>query len=70
MNVEPRYSVLPVWMMGVLGLFVPILKESNEMLYQYDRDYVFDSTKFEQTFGIKPSSSIHAVRAIVDGMDS
>lgn len=69
MNVEPRYRVLPVWMMGVLGLFVPIMKEFKEMAYQYDRDYVFDSHKFEQRFpDFETSSSIHAVRAVVDGM--
>lgn len=69
-NVEPRYSVLPAWMLGALGLFVPILKESKEMLYQYDRNYVFDSTKFERHFDMKPSSPLHAVRAIVNGMSS
>ncbi len=32
------------------------MKESYEMLYQYDRDYVFDSSKFEKAFGFKPTS--------------
>lgn len=69
MNVEPQYQVLPTWMMGVLGIFVPVLKEFKEMAYQYDRDYVFDSSKFERRFpDFKPTSSLHAVRVIVDGM--
>lgn len=69
MNVEPKYQVLPTWMMGILGVFVPVLKEFKEMAYQYDRDYVFDSSKFEKKFpDFKPTTSLHAVRVIVDGM--
>lgn len=69
MNVEPKYQVLPIWMMSVLGIFVPILKEFKEMAYQYDRNYVFDSSKFERRFpDFKPTSSLHAVRMIVDGL--
>lgn len=69
MNVEPKFQVLPIWMMGGLGIFVPVLKEFKEMAYQYDRDYVFDSSKFERRFpDLKPTSSLHAVRLIVDGL--
>ena len=69
MNVEAKYQILPTWMMGILGVFIPVLKEFKEMAYQYDRDYVFDSSKFEKQFpDFKPTSSLHAVRLIVDGM--
>ncbi len=69
MNVEPKFQVLPIWLMGVLGIFLPIMKEFKEMAYQYDRDYVFDSSKFEKRFpDFKPTSSLHAVRLIVDGL--
>ncbi len=71
MNVEPKYQILPIWMMSLLGLFVPIMKEFKEMAYQYDRDYEFDSRKFEERFtDFKPASSIHAVHAVVDGLPS
>jgi hypothetical protein len=32
------------------------MKEMPEMMYQYDRDYVFNSRKFEQKFGMMPTS--------------
>jgi nucleoside-diphosphate-sugar epimerase len=32
------------------------MPEIAEMMYQYDYDYVFDSTKFQQTFAMKPTS--------------
>jgi hypothetical protein len=39
-------------MLRFLGLFIPGLKEFPEMMYQFDQDYFFDSTKFEQKFGM------------------
>jgi len=69
MHVEPKYQVLPVWLMGVLGIFMPIMKEFKEMAYQYGRPYEFDSHKFETRFpDFKPTSALHAVRLIADGM--
>lgn len=65
MNVEPRIQVLPQLMLTVLGIFVPILKEFREMTYQYTRDYVFDSSKFEKRFAILPTKPEEAVRAVV-----
>ncbi len=40
-------------MIRLVGLFVPFMKEMPEMMYQYDRDYFFDSSKFERRFNIK-----------------
>ena len=47
-----RLQAVPRWMLSVLGLFVPVLRESMEMLYQFEHDYRFDSTKFERAFGL------------------
>lgn len=35
---------------ALLGLFVPILGEIREMMYQFENDYVFDSSKFQRRF--------------------
>jgi len=32
----------------VLGLFIPVLREFVEMMYQFENDYVFDSSKAER----------------------
>lgn len=50
MKCAPKYSVLSSGMIKILGLFIPILKELHEMLYQYDRDYFFNSEKFNKRF--------------------
>jgi nucleoside-diphosphate-sugar epimerase len=55
-GVKPDYTVLKKWMLQLVGLFVPVVKESIEMLYQNEYDYLFDSTKFEKTFNFKPTS--------------
>jgi nucleoside-diphosphate-sugar epimerase len=40
---------------SMLKWFIPALKESEELLYQFDRDYVFNSSKFQNAFDIKPT---------------
>jgi nucleoside-diphosphate-sugar epimerase len=55
MNLAPRHTVVPLFMLRVLGVFVPIMRELHEMAYQYDRDYVFDSSKFEKRFSFQPT---------------
>jgi len=49
-GVEPKYSVLNKWMFRITGLFNPMAKETIEMLYQFEFDYLFDSSKFENAF--------------------
>ncbi|CAG5071559.1 hypothetical protein DYBT9623_03558 [Dyadobacter sp. CECT 9623] len=67
MNVQPRYYIFTKWMMQLLGIFVPILRELKEMAYQYDRDYVFDSSKFEKRFSYKPVTYAEGIRQMVNG---
>jgi nucleoside-diphosphate-sugar epimerase len=60
-----RYSVLPKWAMGLLGLFVPVLREFKEMAYQFEQDYVFDNSKFTQRFGMLPTPPEQAIREVL-----
>jgi nucleoside-diphosphate-sugar epimerase len=59
---KPDYMVLKKWMVQMAGLFNPIIKESIEMLYQNEVDYIFDSSKFEKVFGLKPTSYESGIR--------
>ena len=56
MNVQPRYYTLSKFMISLVGLFSPVVKELREMQYQNDREYFFDSTKFEKRFGLKATA--------------
>lgn len=45
-----RLTVIPPFMLRVLGLFIPIMAELAEMNYQNEQDYRFDSSKFIKAF--------------------
>ncbi|GAB2574717.1 NAD-dependent epimerase/dehydratase family protein [Spirosoma areae] len=66
MNTSNSYQVLPGWGIRAIGLFVPILREMYEMRYQYDRDYFFDSAKFNKRFDFTATTNELAVKQIVN----
>jgi nucleoside-diphosphate-sugar epimerase len=66
MNVANKLSVMPLWLIKIIGLFSPILKEMPEMMYQYDRDYFFDSSKFEKRFNFKTTTYSEGVKHTVE----
>ncbi len=66
MNVESKVSILPMWLLKILGLFIPIMKEMPEMMYQYDRDYFFDSSKFDKRFNFKTTSYKEGVKLTIE----
>jgi len=65
MGVKPTYQVAPKFLIRLMGLFAPMMRELPEMMYQYDRDYVFDSSKFENRFDFEPTSYLDGIRAVV-----
>jgi len=56
LGVEAKTQVASKFIIQIMGIFNPIMKEFVEMLYQWNRDYNFDSSKFETVFKIKPTS--------------
>ena len=66
LNVPAKIQKVPKWMLYILGLFNSVIKEFPEMLYQNEMDYVFDSSKFEQKFGIKATPPKEGVKIMVD----
>jgi nucleoside-diphosphate-sugar epimerase len=48
-----KVQALPKFGVQLLGLFIPVLREFVEMMYQYENDYLFDSSKFEKAFTIQ-----------------
>jgi nucleoside-diphosphate-sugar epimerase len=53
LGVAPRYRVLNKGTLRLVGLFNGVVRESIEMLYQNDADYLFDSGKFDRAFDLK-----------------
>jgi hypothetical protein len=65
MGVKDVIQELPAWAIKLLGLFIPILKEMPEMLYQYDRPYFFDSAKFNQQYQFTPTKKEEALKLVL-----
>lgn len=63
---KPKYRTIPKIVVRMMGLFMPIIRENVEMMYQYDRDYVFNSDKFEKRFNINPTPYKEGIREVVD----
>lgn len=66
LGVKPKSRTVGKSMLRFLGIFVPVMKEMVEMLYQYDRDYVFLSRKFEEKFNLTPTPYKEGLRTIVE----
>jgi nucleoside-diphosphate-sugar epimerase len=65
MQCPDKVMVMPMWMIRLVGLFIPFMREMPEMMYQYDRDYLFDSSKFRQRFNYTPVTYEEGVKEIV-----
>jgi len=65
LGATPKVKAFPKWMVKLMGIFIPIMKEMIEMFYQYDRDYVFNSSKFEERFNTKATSYEEGIKEIV-----
>ncbi|MGD0618616.1 MAG: NAD-dependent epimerase/dehydratase family protein [Bryobacteraceae bacterium] len=58
----PKHRVLPRPLLKVAGWFDPMVRESYEMLYQSEFEYVFDSSKFARAFHGEPTSYAEGIR--------
>jgi nucleoside-diphosphate-sugar epimerase len=65
---EAKIQTVPVWLIKILGLFIPIMKEFPEMIYQYEQDYILDSTKFERHFGITATAPKEGIRILIENL--
>jgi nucleoside-diphosphate-sugar epimerase len=67
---KPSYMILNKFMFRMAALFDRNVHEAIEMLYQFEHDYIFDSSKFENAFGIKPTSYDEGIRQSVPSYKS
>jgi nucleoside-diphosphate-sugar epimerase len=54
-KVEPKVFAINKFMLWSYGLFNKVVAGTVEMYYQYNHDYIFDSSKFEKAFDVKPA---------------
>lgn len=63
-NTNPKYMRVNKFMLQTMGLFNKLISESAEMYYQYQYDYIFDSSKFESFFGMQPTSYEQGIKEL------
>jgi nucleoside-diphosphate-sugar epimerase len=51
----PRVRGIPSWVVRAGGVVSPLLRELREVLYQFERPFVLDSSTFTRTFGLEPT---------------
>lgn len=54
-NAPEKYMIIGKGMIGFSGIFMRLMYEMKEMVYQYDSDYIFDSSKFNRAFHFEPT---------------
>jgi hypothetical protein len=52
-------------MMALAGLFIPGARESVEMMYEFEKPFVVDSSKFERTFEMRATPIAAAIQPAV-----
>ena len=65
MDVPRKMMTVPGFMVQLMGIFSPFMKEMGEMMYQYNKTYNFDSSKFEEHFDIQPTPYHQGIKEIV-----
>lgn len=63
---DPKLTVAPGWAVRFLGWFVPFLRATSEVLYQSEKPWIVDSSKFEAAFGNIATPHEDAIQITLD----
>ncbi len=61
-----KLSAAPRFVISLMGRFDDNIREVREMLYQFERDFVMDSSRFESAFGARPTPLENSIRQTLD----
>jgi hypothetical protein len=50
-GVKPQSKSLSLAMVKIVGLFIPVVRELPELLYEFTDDFVVDHSDYTSTFG-------------------
>ena len=62
----PKMSGMGKLMMGIGGIFIVGARETVEMMYEFEKPFIVDSSKFERTFGERATPHREAIRQTVE----
>jgi len=65
-GMEPKINRMGRLMMAMGGFFIPEARETVEMMYEFEKPFIVDSSKFEKAFGMKATPIRDAIRETVN----
>lgn len=63
---KPRIQTAPRFMVKLMGVFLPLMRELHEMLYLWEEPFVVDHSRFEIAFGFKATPLDEAIAQTVE----
>ena len=61
-----KVAQLPRWLLKTLAVFMPLMRELDEMLYQWDEPFVVDDRRFRERFHVIPAGVDRAAADTVE----
>jgi nucleoside-diphosphate-sugar epimerase len=62
----PRIGTLAPWLLRLAGVFSPVVRELQEVRYQFERPFVIDARETTEVFGLEATPFAMAIRATVE----
>ncbi len=62
----PKMQTAPGFLVKILGLFNTTMRELDEMMYEYQKPFIMDDSKFMEAFGMNPTPMEQAIKETVD----
>jgi len=59
---KPNVTSMSPTMMRMIGFFIPAVREMKEMMYEFQKPFIVDSSKFSRTFGNHATPLREAIR--------
>jgi hypothetical protein len=66
MGQELTVGQLPRWVLKTIAVFMPLMRELDEMLYQWDEPFVVDDRRFRERFHLIPAGLDNAASDTVE----
>jgi len=64
-GLPPKISGVGKLMLSIIGIFVPPVREAGEIMYEFEKPFVVDSSRFERAFGVVATPIEEAIKATV-----
>jgi nucleoside-diphosphate-sugar epimerase len=63
---KPKIQATPKWLLRMVGMFMPEVREVVEMTYQFEKPFLVDHSKFARAFGDHATPHCEALKVTLD----